>query len=108
MNIEKKLIMLKENGVNKVHAVNEIAVKTIYKTDIYIPNDRYNVGSVTVDRNGTFIASSYGLDGFSRVRVEIQLPYEGKTRSGVDYRVYEDVTGKPHIEVLKEEILGGT
>lgn len=104
MNTENKRIVLRENGVPQVFSVNELEMKTSSRNVAYIPTDRYNLAEIEIDRNGIYPAYRYSADGFSNVRVNIELPYTGTTRSGIEYQLYEDVTGKPHIEVLLEEI----
>ena len=103
MNTANKNIVLRENGEAKVFSVNALEMKTAGKTVKLIPTDRYALTEIEVDRNGVFSASQYGTDGFSRVKVNVELPYKGTTRSGVNYEIYEDVTGKPHIEVIALE-----
>lgn len=105
MNTENKNIILRENGVPRAFSVNELAIKdSVWSVpQKYIPADRYDLATAEFNKNGTFTAKQFGADGFSRVKVNITLPYEGETRSGVKYEIYEDVTEKPHIKVYMPE-----
>lgn len=66
----------------------------------WVPEDETSkTGKITINQNGRYPAYRDGLYGYSRVTVDIQFPQSGTTRGGVDYTVYTDVNGNPHIAV---------
>lgn len=102
MKIEKKNIVVQENGIAKNYSVLEIETEQSNgdKTT-WIPADRFDLSPLDVVKNGHYSARNYNTDGFNQVSVNIELPYSGVTRSGIEYEVYADTTGKPHISVKR-------
>lgn len=108
MKIEKKNVVLQENGTASVFPVYELELEETYgRTNVittkttFIPRDRFDIGSLKATKNGHYSARSQGVDGFSNVEVDVELPYEDITRTGTKYRVYTDINGRPHIAVMK-------
>lgn len=105
MNIEEKAVVLQENGVPNIHNVYELETrdKQDNKTS-WIPLDRFKYGTLEARENAHYSASSHGYDGFSEVVVGLELPYEGVTRYGWTYRVYE-ANGRIHVQYGKRKEL---
>lgn len=98
-----KDIIIQKNGVDQ-----ELNGATKLVTSEYgglqctwVPEDERQHTEKTVTKNGEYAAEDDGFYAYSRVTVAIgiDLPYTGTTSGGVNYTIYLDNKGKPHLVI---------
>lgn len=102
-----KDIIIQKNGVDQeLDGVTKISTPEYDGfACTWVPEDERQLTEKVVTENGEYSAAEDGFWGYSRVTaaVELALPYTGTTPGGVNYTVYLDSNGKPHLTINRSE-----
>ena len=90
----KNITIQKKGSAQNYSSVAHIMIPSQDSGDVdFVPLDDYKVGVKSITENGTYTASDDGLEGYTMVRVRVQLTEITGYKDGQQYKVKKDNNG---------------